>query len=200
MDVCEVENICLFVSSPSLGLCSWGQNSGLKAGKCVKSLKLCRMDSMIIYSNRKRGSIYTSFVFSIWEVHPAAYRCCLPFRVPPCRCRLPFRVPPFLNSIPKPQSRVHFHSDIMGCCPREQRLVAAIALRAACSGIANKRHTHTPSLGPRPLWRGEGEGEDDVFCCKNWGLVSKVKLRYSAATRQGGREISNSYRRAWVAY
>ena len=28
----------------------------------------------------------------------------------------------------------------------------------------------------------------------------KVKLRYSAATRQGGGEISNSYRRAWAAY
>ena len=74
---------------------------------------MCRMNSMITNSSRKRGSIYTSFVFSIWEVHSTACRYCLPFRVPPCRCRLPFRVPPpFLNSIPKPQSRVHFHSDI----------------------------------------------------------------------------------------
>ena len=31
-------------------------------------------------------------------------------------------------------------------------------------------------------------------------MVSKVKLRYSITTRQGGGEISNSYRRAWVAY
>ena len=29
-------------------------------------------------------------------------------------------------------------------CPRGQRQAAAIAVRAACSGIANKRHTHTP--------------------------------------------------------
>ena len=39
-----------------------------------------------------------------------------------------------------------------------------------------------------------------TFFVVNWGLVSKVTLRYSIATRQGGGETSNSYRRAWVAY
>ena len=47
---------------------------------------------------------------------------------------------------------------------------------------------------------GEGKGKHDVFVEQNWELVTKVKLRYSATTRQGGGEISNSYRRSWVAY
>ena len=53
----------------------------------------------------------------------------------------------------------------MGCCPRGQRQAAAIALRAACSGIGNKKK-HTSECRAR----FNSAGRQTVFCILNDGM------------------------------